>query len=143
MVAETLRLEATLSEFAHRHGLKSNRASSWGTMTRNGKLVLPAPEYPAEFETLKDVLHNTPFTGRVFVFRAKKTGRLKLFYCDRTGLVLAYERFKEHSFTSPTVDDGLITLSRAIRRAVFWARLEACSSGGNTGARTGGMTASE
>ncbi len=41
-----------MSEVAQRHGLKSNHVSSWRTMARNGKLVLPAPEDPVEFATL-------------------------------------------------------------------------------------------
>lgn len=54
IVAETLRPGATVSEVAQRHGLKSNHVSSWRTMARNGKLVLPAPEDPVEFATLMD-----------------------------------------------------------------------------------------
>jgi len=52
IVAETLRPGATVSEVAERHGLKPNHVSSWRTMARNGKLVLPAPEDAVEFATL-------------------------------------------------------------------------------------------
>ena len=52
IVAETLRPGARVSEVAQRHGLKSNHVSSWRTMARNGKLVLPAPEDPVEFAAL-------------------------------------------------------------------------------------------
>jgi transposase len=52
IVAETLRPGATVSGVAQRHGLKSNHFSSWRTMARNGKLVLPAPKDPVEFATL-------------------------------------------------------------------------------------------
>ena len=52
IVAETLRPGATVSEVAQRHGLKANHVSSWRTLARNGKLVLPAPEDPVEFATL-------------------------------------------------------------------------------------------
>lgn len=52
IVAETLRPGARVSEVVQRHGLKSNHVSSWRTMAKNGKLMLPAPEDPMEFITL-------------------------------------------------------------------------------------------
>ena len=52
IVAETLRPEVTVSEVAQRHGLKANHVSSWRTLARKGKLVLPAPENPVEFAAL-------------------------------------------------------------------------------------------
>jgi transposase len=52
IVAETLRPGATVGEVAERHGLKANHVSSWRTLARTGKLVLPAPEDPVEFATL-------------------------------------------------------------------------------------------
>lgn len=52
IVAETLRPGASVSEVAERHGLKANHVSSWRTLARNGKLVLPAPEDPVEFAAL-------------------------------------------------------------------------------------------
>jgi transposase len=62
---------------------------------------------------VKNALHEDPFTGTVFVFRARKTDRLKLLYWDGTGLVMAYKRLEEHEFTWPAVKDGLMTLSHA------------------------------
>ncbi|WP_332712186.1 IS66-like element accessory protein TnpA [Pelagibacterium mangrovi] len=52
IVAETLRPEVTVSEVAQRHGLKANHVSSWRTLARKGKLVLPAPEDPVKFTAL-------------------------------------------------------------------------------------------
>jgi len=52
IVSETLRPGTTVSEVAQRHGLKANHVSSWRTLARNGKLVLPAPEDSVEFATL-------------------------------------------------------------------------------------------
>ncbi|WP_342771511.1 IS66-like element accessory protein TnpA [Pelagibacterium sediminicola] len=52
IVAETLRPGATVGQVAQRHGLKANHLSSWRTLARNGKLVLPAPEGPVEFASL-------------------------------------------------------------------------------------------
>ncbi|MFE3836705.1 transposase [Rhodobacteraceae bacterium PA1-206B] len=52
VVAETLEPGATVNEVARRHGLPANHVSSWRTLARKGRLVLPAPEDPVEFATL-------------------------------------------------------------------------------------------
>ena len=52
VVAETLEPGATVNEVARRHGLSANHVSSWRTLARKGRLVLPAPEDPVEFATL-------------------------------------------------------------------------------------------
>ena len=52
-------------------------------------------------------LREEPFTGTVFVFRAKRVDRLKLLYWDGTGLVMAYKRLEETSFTWPAIKDGV------------------------------------
>ena len=52
VVAETLLPGATVNEVARRHGLPANHVSSWRTLARKGRLVLPAPEDPVEFAAL-------------------------------------------------------------------------------------------
>ena len=78
---------------------------------------------------VKNALHEDPFTGTVFVFRARKTDRLKLLYWDGTGLVMAYKRLEEHTFSWPAVTDGLMMLSHAQFEALFcgldWRRVRA------------------
>lgn len=59
---------------------------------------------------VKNELRKDPFTGTVFVFRAKKADRLRLLYWDGTGLVMACKRLEEHSFIWPAVKDGLLRL---------------------------------
>ncbi|MGR9146445.1 hypothetical protein ACU8MP_29495 (plasmid) [Rhizobium leguminosarum] len=38
-----------VNEVPERYGLRANRLSTWRTMARQGKLVLPAPEDAVEF----------------------------------------------------------------------------------------------
>ena len=52
IVAETLRPGPTVDEVARHHGLSSNHLSSWRTLARKGKLVLPAPQDAVEFAAM-------------------------------------------------------------------------------------------
>ena len=70
-----------------------------------------------------------PFTGTVFVFRAKRADRLKLLYWDGTGLVMAYKRLEETTFTWPAIKDGMMALNHAQFEALFagldWRKVKA------------------
>lgn len=78
---------------------------------------------------VKNELRKDPFTGTIFVFRARKADRLKLLYWDGTGLVMAYKRLEEHTFTWPAVKDGLMLMNHAQFEALFagldWRRVRA------------------
>ncbi|MGO7763309.1 transposase [Rhizobium leguminosarum] len=52
IVSESLRPGALVNEVAERHGLKPNHLSTWRTMARQGKLVLPAPDDAVEFASV-------------------------------------------------------------------------------------------
>ena len=78
---------------------------------------------------VQSVLKEDPFTGTVFVFRAKRADRLKILFWDGSGLVMAYKRLEETTFIWPAVREGVMTLNRAQFEALFggldWRRVKA------------------
>ena len=54
-----------------------------------------------------------PFSGEVYVFRAKRADRIKLVYWDGTGLCLFAKRLEDGTFRWPKMEDGVIHLSAA------------------------------
>ncbi|TDL91406.1 IS66 family insertion sequence element accessory protein TnpB [Meridianimarinicoccus aquatilis] len=48
---------------------------------------------------VENELRKDPFTGTVFVFRAKRADQLKLLYWDGTGLVMTFKRLEETTIT--------------------------------------------
>ena len=78
---------------------------------------------------VQSVLKEDPFTGTVFVFRAKRADRLKILFWDGSGLVMAYKRLEETTFTWPAVRNGVMTLNRAQFEALFagldWRKVKA------------------
>ncbi len=78
---------------------------------------------------VQSALKEDPFAGAVFVFRSKRMDRLKLLFWDGTGLVMAYKRLEETTFTWPPVTDGVMSLNRAQFEALFagldWRKVKA------------------
>lgn len=78
---------------------------------------------------VQSVLKEDPFTGTVFLFRAKRADRLKILFWDGSGLVMAYKRLEETTFTWPAVRDGMMTLNRAQFEALLagldWHKVKA------------------
>jgi transposase len=78
---------------------------------------------------VQSVLKEDPFTGTMFLFRAKRADRLKILFWDGSGLVMAYKRLEEATFTWPAVRDGVMTLNRAQFEALFagldWRKVKA------------------
>jgi len=60
-----------------------------------------------------------PFSGAIFVFRAKRADRIKLLVWDRTGMVLVHKRLEGGTFVWPQVHDGVMRMSSAQLAALF------------------------
>ncbi|MCL4151250.1 UNVERIFIED_CONTAM: hypothetical protein GTU68_017318 [Idotea baltica] len=86
----------------------------------------------------QSVLKEDPFTGAVFIFRAKRADRLKILFWDGSGLVMAYKRLEETTFTWPAIRDGVMTLNRAQFEALFagldWRKVRAVETSRPTAA---------
>lgn len=54
-----------------------------------------------------------PFSGTVYVFRAKRADRIKLIYWDGTGLCLFAKRLEDGEFRWPKIQDGVMRLTSA------------------------------
>ena len=76
---------------------------------------------------VQQTLRLDPFSGVVFVFRAKRADRVKLLVWDGSGLTLIYKRLEGGKFSWPQIEDGVMRLSAAQLGALFegleWKRL--------------------
>ncbi|MEP3331365.1 IS66 family insertion sequence element accessory protein TnpB [Sedimentitalea sp.] len=65
-------------------------------------------------------------------FRRWRADRLKLLFWDGTGLVMAYKRLEETTFTWPAIRDGLMSLNHAQFEALFsgldWCKVKALTA---------------
>lgn len=68
-----------------------------------------------------------PFSGAIFIFRSKRSDRMKIIFWDGTGLVLVYKRIEGKGFEWPRIYDGVITISKSQFEALFegldWKRV--------------------
>jgi len=62
---------------------------------------------------VREVIRADPFSGVVYVFRAKRADRVKLVFWDGTGVVLVAKRLEDGEFRWPKVQDGVMRLSAA------------------------------
>ncbi len=80
IVSESLRPGTTVNEVAQRYGLRANSLSTWRTMARQGKLILPAPEDALEFAAVivdPPVSEPTPTVSRPEMVLGPVTIRLE------------------------------------------------------------------
>jgi transposase len=70
-----------------------------------------------------------PFSGAVYVFRAKRADRVKLVFWDGTGVCLFAKRLEDGAFRWPNVQDGVMHLTAAQLSALLegldWRRVHA------------------
>jgi transposase len=78
---------------------------------------------------VKAQLGADPFSGVVYVFRAKKADRVKLVWWDGTGLCLMAKRLEDGRFRWPGIQDGVMRLTAAQLGALLegldWRRVHA------------------
>jgi len=55
---------------------------------------------------VQEALGADPFSGTVYVFRAKRADRVKLLWWDGTGLCLLSKRLEDSQFRWPRIADG-------------------------------------
>jgi transposase len=74
-------------------------------------------------------LGSDPYSGVIYVFRAKRADRVKLLFWDQTGLCLLSKRLEGAKFRWPRIDDGVMRLSPAQLAALLegldWVRVHA------------------
>jgi transposase len=78
---------------------------------------------------VREVMGADPFSGTVYVFRAKRADRVKLVFWDGTGVCLFAKRIEEGQFRWPKVQDGVVRLTAAELQALLegldWTRVHA------------------
>ena len=57
-------------------------------------------------EMVRQPLEDDPLSGHVFVFRNKRSDRVKLLYWDEDGFVIIYKRLEQGTFRWPATADG-------------------------------------
>jgi transposase len=78
---------------------------------------------------VREQLRHDPFSGTLFIFRSKRTNRLKMLAWDGSGLVLVWKRLEHGAFRWPPISDGVMRLSASQLAALVdgmdWSRLHA------------------
>ena len=76
---------------------------------------------------VRETMTADPFSGTVYVFRAKRADRIKLIFWDGTGLCLFVKRLGDGIFRWPRIEDGVMRLSAAQLSALLegldWRRV--------------------
>src|SRR5438105_14652005 len=62
---------------------------------------------------VREALGSDPFSGTIFVFRAKRADRVKILAWDGSGFILFWKRLEHGAFKWPPVTDGVMRLTSA------------------------------
>ena len=78
---------------------------------------------------VQETLEEDPFSGTIFIFRAKRADRVKILTWDGSGLVLFWKRLEHGAFKWPPVSDGVMRLTPSQLAVLIdgmdWSRLHA------------------
>jgi transposase len=78
---------------------------------------------------VREALGHDPFSGTIFVFRAKRADRVKILAWDGSGLILFWKRLEHGAFKWPPITDGVMRLTSAQLAVLIdgmdWSRLHA------------------
>ncbi len=87
---------------------------------------------------VRETMGADPFSGAIYVFRAKRTDRIKLIFWDGTGVCLYAKRLKDGEFRWPKVQDGVMRLTAAQLSALLegldWRRVHEAPQDARSGA---------
>src|SRR6201747_1054384 len=59
---------------------------------------------------VRETMGADPFSGTVYVFRAKRADRINLIFWDGTGVCLLAKRLEDGRFSWPRIEDGVVRL---------------------------------
>lgn len=62
---------------------------------------------------ISETLKSDPYAGHLYVFRSKRSDRLKMVRYDGSGIVLVTKWLEAGGFTWPPIEDGAMRLSAA------------------------------
>jgi transposase len=62
---------------------------------------------------VQEALSENPYSGAIYVFRSKRTDRVKLLWWDGTGICLLAKRLEDRQFRWPVIADGMMRLTPA------------------------------
>ena len=114
---------------------RSDRAGAARVILPSGPVRVLMATKPVDFRKgmdglaafVKEELRTDPFSGVIYIFRAKRANRVKLIFWDGTGTVMVSKRLSEGKFKWPRLEDGVMRLTPAQFSALIegldWTRV--------------------